>query len=77
MNKSGQVGLISLVFSLIAFVILWALYLGKWLSDWGQDMITRNSLTGIEAFLAGNLNLWVILGVIVGVLAWTYLGGRQ
>ena len=77
MNKDAQIGLIGLVFSVIIFFLLWALYLGKWLSDIGQTMITNNNLTGLEAFLVGNLNLFVVFGVLVGVLAWVYIGGSR
>lgn len=77
MNSKGQIGLISLVFSLIIFLILWGLFLGKWLSEWGRKAIIDNSLTGLEAFFMANLNLWVFLGIIIGVLAWVYIGGGQ
>lgn len=77
MNNTGQIGLIGLIFSLIIFVILWALYIGKWLSEWGRSAITTNGLTGLEAFFMANLNLWVVLGLIIGVMAWVYIGGGQ
>ena len=77
MTLKGQIGLVSLVFALIMFFLLWGLYLGKWLAEWGRDAITRNSLTGIEAFLLANLNLWVVIGLMIGVMAWVYIGGGQ
>lgn len=77
MNKTGQIGLINLVFGLIAFFILWVLFLGEWLNEWAVKMITDNSLTGIEAFLIGYINLWVFLGLFIGVMAYVYLGGSR
>ena len=77
MNKNAQIGLINLVFGLIGFFILWVLFLGEWLNEWALKMITDNSLTGIEAFLMNYINLWVFLGLFIGVMAYVYLGGSR
>ena len=76
MNRRAQgLGILNLIFGLLVFFILWALFFAQWLTFWGQNYITVNSLTGIEAFLAANLNLWVLCGVIFGTLAIIYFGG--
>jgi hypothetical protein len=77
MNNSGQIGLINLVFGLIAFFILWVLFLGEWLNEWALKAITDNSLTGIEAFLLNYINLWVFIGLFIGVMAYVYIGGSR
>lgn len=64
MNKKGQGGILSLFFVLGVFILVWVFFLAAWLAQIGADAITTNSLTGLEAFLWGNLNLWVLVGVI-------------
>lgn len=71
-------GIISFFFVLAVFVAVWALFLGSWLAQIGADAITTNSLTGVEAFVWGNLNLWVLLGVLgAGAGALFVSGGKQ
>ena len=77
MNNKGQLGALSVIFGLIVFFILWAMFFAEWVSEWAQQMITDNSLVGIEAFLIANINLWIAIGVILGVLAFIYFGGGQ
>ena len=77
MNNRGQTGIVGAVFALIMFVIIWALWLGSWINEWAERLVVDNSLTGIEAFLAANINLWVILGVMVSFMAYMYFGGRR
>ena len=67
-SSKGQTSVLNVIFSLIGFFILWALWLGEWLSNAGTDLVINNNLTGIEAFLASNLNLWVFFGLILGVI---------
>lgn len=72
MNKKG-----GLVFSLIIFLILWALFFAKWISNQGQAFINQYSLTGLEAFLIGNMNIWILAGLIIGfVMNWAFGGNN-
>lgn len=66
--RKGQTGILGLIAALVMFVLLWALWLGEWLAEAGQDFIVNNGLTGIEAFLIANLNLWVFCGLCVGII---------
>lgn len=75
MNKKGQ--MMSILFSLLVFIILWAMFFGKWLADWGQRYIIQHSATGLEAFLMANMNLWVLAGLIIGVVTTLYYGGSS
>lgn len=77
MNTKGQAALLGFIFSLITFFIIWAIWLGGILNEWGAKMIEDNGLTGIEAFMAGNLNLWVGLGLFITILWILYAGGNQ
>jgi hypothetical protein len=65
MNSKGQI--VGFIGSVIVFLIVWALFLGKWLNEWTNYTITANNLTGIEAFLLANLNLFVLVFLILGI----------
>lgn len=77
MNKRGQMGVFTLLFFDITFFVLWALVLADLLSYWGQQAITQHSLTGLEAFLYGNLNFLVLIGVILVNVAVVVAGGSE
>jgi len=74
-NRKGQ--LYTLFFWILIFVIFWALFFGQFFSEWGNRAITDNNMVGIEAFLWGNLNLFIgislLLVMFVGV---QNFGGR-
>ena len=69
--------ILSVIFGLIVFAVLWALFFGAWANTWAQQAITVNSLTGIEAFLLANINLWIGVGVLIGAVSALYFGGGQ
>ena len=64
-NRRGQSGILSYFAVVFVFVINWALWLGAFLRDWGEQAVTVNSLTGIEAFLLSNINLFVFIGLLI------------
>ena len=70
-GKKG--GIVGYFFVLATFVLIWAVFLGEWFSQIGADFVVTNSLIGIEAFIASNFNLWVLVGVLlagaIGVVA--------
>lgn len=77
MNKSGQFGAIGLIFIDVFFLINWGLWLGSWLATVGDQAISANSLTGIEAFVFGNLNLIVFVGLLLMNLIYFTIGGER
>jgi hypothetical protein len=77
MHKKGQLVMMAVFFGLIIFVVLWALFFGEWINVWSQQMIVLNNLTGVEAFLMSNMNLWVGLGVVFGSVSYLYFGGGR
>jgi len=76
MNRKGQLGILSFIFALGVFIVLWALFFASWLGDWAENFIVSQSLTGLEAFLVANINLWVFFGVLIGVFVAVYGGSR-
>ena len=77
MNRKAQAGPLALILMFILFVILWALWLGSFIQEWGARMITDNGLTGVEAFAVANLNLWIFLGLLISIAWATYAGGGR
>ena len=77
MNKQAQTGILSLFFLLGVFVVVWAFFLGGFLAQIGAQAISANSLTGFEAFIWGNLNFAVLLGVLAASAGGLYFGGAQ
>jgi hypothetical protein len=76
MDNKAQAGPIGFIFFVIVFVILWFVWIGHWLSDVGSQAIIDGSLTGIEAFFYANLNLWVMIGLILGVIGYMYFSAQ-
>ena len=70
--KKAQAGPIGFIFLVIVFIILWFVWLGQWVSEQGQKAIIEGELTGIVAFFYANLNLWILIGLILGVVGWLY-----
>lgn len=75
-KKKAQFGILSIIFGVVVFLILWALFFAGWLNTWAEQMIIINNLTGIEAFLVSYINLWVGIGVIIGTFILAYFGGK-
>jgi len=74
MNKKGNVGIIGAILLFIFFLINWFIWLGSWLNEVGDIMVTANSLTGVEAFFFANLNFVVMICMFLGMLGWVYIG---
>lgn len=72
-SKKAQTPL-TVVFILIVFVIFWVFFFGKFLSDWGTDMVEHNQMTGFEAFIMSNLNLVLAIAVFIFIV-WAAISG--
>jgi hypothetical protein len=66
---------IKLIFTSLLFIILWAMFLGKWLILIGYDYITQNSSTGVEALFMANLNFIVLIAFILSIGLYGVFGG--
>lgn len=75
-NKKAQVGPIGAIMLFCVFLIVYFVWGASWLSTVGTLAITQGSMTGFEAFFYANLNLWVILGMVLGMLGWAYFGSQ-
>lgn len=74
-NSKGQLAILGIIFALLIFVVLWAMFFSEQITYWSNDTIERNDLTGAEAFFMSYMNLWVFIGVVLGTLAAMYFGG--
>ena len=74
MNKKG-VGIIGAIMLFIVFLIMYFVWLGKFLGEIGNALIVENGITGIEAFFLANLNLTVFVIMILGMMGFAYFGG--
>ena len=75
MNKKA--GVIGFAIYLFMFIIFWIFFLSKLMTLAGTEYIRNNGATGLEAFFYANLNLWVLVGIVLSVLAYGVLGGDQ
>ena len=77
LGNKGQLAILGVIFGLFIFLILWAMFFGAWVNTWSAQMIATNSLTGLEAFLMANMNLWIGFGVLISAVGVVYFGGGR
>lgn len=77
MNKKGEVGPVGAVILFMIFLINWFIWLGAWLNTVGNNAIVDNNLSGLTAFFLSNLNFFVFISMLLGVIGWMYLGGGR
>ena len=76
LNKKGMTP-IGVIFTAVLFILVWALFGAKLISEWGQQAVTQHSLNGLEAFIYMNLNYVIFIVFIVGMFAYMYWGGTN
>lgn len=72
MNNKAQVGPIGAIMLFGVFIVIWFVWLGAWLNEVGNLVVTTDSLTGIEAFFFSNLNFVVFICMLLGMLGFMY-----
>lgn len=77
MNNKGQYGPVGAIILFIFFIINWFVWLGGWVGEIGLSVVTNNNLSGIEAFFFSNLNFFVMIGIILGMLGFMYLSSGE
>lgn len=70
----GQ-SVITLAFYVLVFIIGFAMFFGGWINDIGDEAIAKGQVTGFEAFVYANLNVFIIVALIIFILASLYVGG--
>jgi len=75
MNKKAQAGIIGTIVLFFIFLIVWFVFLGGWVSSVGTMVVETNNLVGLEAFLFTNLNFFIFIIMILGVIGFMYFRG--
>lgn len=74
-NKRA-VGPIGAIMLFVMFLIIYFVWGAGWVSGIGTRAVSDGSLVGLEAFFYLNLNLWIVLIMILGMMGWAYFGGQ-
>ena len=77
MNRKAQSGIIGTFVLFIIFLIIWLVWLGGWVGGVGKLAVTSGNLTGIEAFFFTNLNFFIFIGALLGLLGFVYFSSGQ
>ena len=77
MNKKSQAGPLGATILYLIFLLNWFLWLGNFINSMGAQAVEVNNMVGIEAFAFSNLNIVVLIGMTLGMMAFIYLGNRQ
>lgn len=75
--RRAQVGPISLLIMDAFFIFFWAVWLGGWIGSIASETIARYNITGLEAFLWANINLWIFLGLLLGNIIYFAVGSSN
>jgi hypothetical protein len=65
--KKGQNGILSIIFGLFIFMLVWALAAGDLLKEYGEGAVVTYGYTGLIAFILTNMNLFVFFGLLIGI----------
>lgn len=76
-NRKGQIGYVGVIATLIMFFIIWALFFADFINTWADQAVGTGNFGGLESFLIGNLNLFILISLILGVLSLIYFGGGR
>lgn len=71
-NKKGNI--IGFGFAIISFLFIWAIWLGGYLNELGEQYIVNNSPEPLEIFFYSNLNLFLAIGLILSIFIYFSLG---
>lgn len=67
-NNRGQASIFTILFIVLIFIILLALALAPFITTTSSIAVQLGGLNGLEAFLIGNMLLWIIIIFIIWVL---------
>ena len=71
-NKRGNI--IGFSFAIISFLFIWAIWLGSYLNELGDQYISQNTPDIIEIYFYSNLNLFVFFGLVLAIFIYFSLG---
>lgn len=74
-NKKG-VGPIGAIMLFMVFIVVYFVWGASYVSEIGTLAVSQGSMHGFEAFFFLNMNLWIVLAMLLGMLGWMYFGGE-
>lgn len=72
-NRSGGTTPITIMFVVLLFFVIWALFLGGFINQNSAQAIADHNLGGFQAFLWANLNLIIFICLVVFILVFRYV----
>jgi Na+/H+ antiporter NhaC len=72
MTKKAQ--LVSMIISVMVFMIVFAIFLSSFMRTASQQAVDSGAVGGIELFFLANFQIWVLVGLVLGVLYLSYIG---
>jgi hypothetical protein len=66
-------GPLNTIILVLVFVLMWFLWLGGFVAEMGQNAVEGQGLTGVEAWGYSNVNLFILIGLLLGTMAYFYL----
>lgn len=75
MVKLGQLNILNFLIGIAIFVIIWGIFLGKFISEWCQDAIITYGYTGLTAFMLAYTNLWIFFILLITIALFYYMSG--
>lgn len=69
MRNKKAMGTVSFILTIVIFSAIYFVGFASLISEWFDEMIASSGTTGLLAFVIGNFNLWIILGII-GAIIW-------
>ena len=76
-QKKAQAGILGFIFAYITVFLVWVFWAHEQITYWTQQAILNGSITGVKAFFLANMNLWILLGFILGLALLIYAGSNQ
>lgn len=73
----GQMGPIGLIIIDAFFILMWSTWVGGWINQIVSEAIATYNITGFEAFLWANLNLWIFIGLLLGNIIYFSVGASN
>jgi hypothetical protein len=77
LSVKAQSSPLNLIFVVFVGMLMWIYWAGQQLTYWGQQAITQNGMTGLEALIFANLNVTLFFAFVLVLLAAIAIGGNN
>jgi hypothetical protein len=70
--KQGQFRPVNVIILFMIFIIIWFLWMGKFVGDTGHTAVATSHMVGVEAFFLENLNIVIMFAIPIGIVGYLY-----